>query len=70
MNNNNSYPLTVIIKSYTSKYIERKADVFYLIQINNNLSNKKWDLEKTLSDFQIYMKNYLNYILIYLLYLK
>ena len=51
MNNNNSYPLTVIIKSYTSKYIERKADVFYLIQINNNLSNKKWDLEKTLSDF-------------------
>ena len=51
MNNNKSYPLTVIIKSYTSKYIERKADVFYLIQINNNLSNKKWVLEKTLSEF-------------------
>lgn len=49
----NKNPLSVIIKSYKEKYIERKSDIFYLIQLTNNNTNKKWELEKTITDFQI-----------------
>ena len=45
--------LSILIKSYKEKYIERKSEVYYLIQIENNISNKKWEIEKTIIDFQL-----------------
>ena len=49
--------LSVIIKSYKEKNIERKSEVYFLIQIINNISNKKWEIEKTIIDFQnLYQK--------------
>lgn len=50
--NNNNNILSITIKSYEEKYIERKSEVYYLIQISNNKSNTKWNLEKTIVDFQ------------------
>ena len=45
--------LSILIKSYKEKYIERQSEVYYLIQIINNISNKKWEIEKSIIDFQI-----------------
>ena len=50
--NNNNNILSINIKSYSERYIERKSEVYYLIQISNNKSNTKWNLEKTIIDFQ------------------
>ena len=48
----NNNILSLIIKSYKEKHIERKSEIYFLIQITNNISNKKWELEKTIIDFQ------------------
>ena len=48
--NQNIFSLT--IKSYKEKHIERKSEVYYLIQITNTLSNKKWEIEKSINDFE------------------
>ena len=54
--------LSLIIKSYKEKFIERKTEVYYLIQIVNNISNKKWEIEKTILDFQyLYEKLFILY---------
>ena len=50
--NNNKNILSIIIKSYSERFIERKSEVYYLILISNNKSKVNWNLEKTIIDFQ------------------
>ena len=51
--------ITIKIKSYDIKSIERRSDYFYTIKIKNNNSNKEWTLQKELSEFrQFYSKVY------------
>lgn len=42
----------VNVNSYKERYIERKSDIFYIIQITDNYLEKSWEIEKTLTDFQ------------------
>ena len=59
--NNNNF-LSLIIKNYKEKNIERKSEIYFLIQIINNISNKKWHIEKTIIDFQtLYEKLFMLY---------
>lgn len=44
--------LSIMIKSYEERHIERKSEVYFIIHITNNISNKKWKLEKSIIDFQ------------------
>ena len=44
--------LSISINSYKEKYNERKSDIFFIIKITNNYSNKAWEIEKTITDFQ------------------
>ncbi len=44
--------LSISINSYKEKYNERKSDIFFIIKITNNYSNKTWEIEKTITDFQ------------------
>lgn len=50
--NNNNKILSIVIKSYEERYVERKSEIYYLIQISNNKTDTKWNLEKTIVDFQ------------------
>ena len=48
--NKNIFNVTII--SYIEKYIERKSDFYYIIQITDNISNFTWEIEKSITDFQ------------------
>ena len=49
---NNKNVLSITINSYKEIYIDRQSDIYYIIQITNNFSNKKWEIQKTITDFQ------------------
>ena len=49
--------LSILIKSYKEIHIERKSEIYYLIQIVDNISNKKWEIKKSIIDFQNLYEN-------------
>ena len=58
----NNNILSLIMKNYKEKNGERYSEVYFLIQIINNISNKKWEIEKTIIDFQtLYEKLFILY---------
>lgn len=44
--------LTAEVPQFEEKYVNNKAETFYLIIIKNLYNNKKWSLEKTYKDFE------------------
>ena len=56
--NKNIFSVSII--SSIEKYIERKSDIYYIIQITDNISNFTWEIEKSITDFQnLYEKIFL-----------
>ena len=48
---NNKNLFSVIITSYKEKIIEKKSDVYFIIQITDNCLKITWEIEKTIEDF-------------------
>ena len=48
-----SSTISLLIPSFSEKYIEKKTVTFYNIDVVNNYSRQKWQLEKRYSEFEV-----------------